>query len=679
MKHTENTLLRKRKLIRPVPYLAAALSLAVATSVMATNIKTTTTTIGDHWTSDAATSAYGKWSVGKPTGRYLTHIDHWNPSSNASISMSSETDPNVAPTFSLDTWTDVTLGSGALDFTKSASVYDVAKSTWSTLEGEDGSAFVDENGHNQPGHTHAPAAYPSIYKGCHWGSCSVGTGAPFPILVSNIATLQSTWSISATGQSATSGVWDAAYDIWFDTNTRGHLPGDPAALAQKPSPVTPQELQYGQPDGAEVMIWMNNRGYNNTPITPAGSLTTTTTINVGGTNMTFDVWVARLGAADAYQWNVISYVAQNKVTSFGNFDANLFVNHAKTLTCATGQACVQDAWWITSIQAGFEVWANGAGLKTTAFDVVPTFKPGANTAVNSGRTNDSGTPLVHWQVPFMINTTGCAGGTATYSIVEAGDSTNNMPIQPPLTGTMTESQPGYYSAFVPQLYPRHGNASVTMTITCPDNTTQPTTIPIYIDPSGIVKNTKGEPIDSATVTLYRMTNGVYTAVPNGSTIMAPYNRRNPDTSGEMGTFGWDVQAGTYKVRAAKAGCYKPGTPGQAYVETGALVVPPAVTNLELVLECPSTGGSNNGVTVQLTVNGQDWQNGYCRNIVLTNTTSQPKTWNVTFPLPFPGNITQTWNINYTKSGNNVTAWGVGWNNVLQPGQVLNQQGFCATK
>jgi hypothetical protein len=528
---------------------------------------------------------------------------------------------------------------------------------------------------------HAPAAYPSIFKGCHWGNCSIATGAPFPILVGNIDKLQSTWTMASTANTpADTGVWDAAYDIWFDTNARGHLPGDPTALAQIATKANPKEVQYGQNDGAEIMIWMNNRGYNNTPITPAGTQQpSAVTINVGGNNMVFDVWIARLGAADAYQWNVISYVAQNKVNTLGNFDANEFVKNAKTLNCPTGLACVSDSWWITSIQAGFEVWAKGVGLKTTAFDVVPTFKPGANTAVNSGRVGDDGRPLVHWQVPFMINTTGCVGGTATYSIVEAGNATNNMPIQTPLTGKMDESQPGYYSAFVPQLYPRHGDAIVTMNVTC-NGVTTPTVINIYIDPSGVVKNTKGEPIDSATVTLYRLNNGVYQAVPNGSTIMAQYNRRNPDTAGEMGTFGWDVQAGTYKVRAEKAGCYKPGTPTQAYIETAALVIPPAVTNLELVLECPAnTGGGGNGVNVQLTVNGTDWQNGYCRNLVLTNTTSKAVTWKVNFNLPFPGNITQGWNLNYSKSGNTVTAQGIGWNNVIQPGQTMKDQGFCATK
>jgi len=655
----------------------------MATSAWATNIKTTTSVKGDNWTADPATSSYGKWNAGNPTGRYLTHIDHWNPSSNGSMSMSSETDPNVTPSFSVDTWSDFANAAGALDFTQSASVYDVARGVWNTLEGEDGGAFTDANGHPQPGHMHAPAAYPSIYKGCHWGDCSVGNGAPFPILVSNIATLQSTWTVASTaGTSADTGVWDVAYDIWFDTNARGLMPGSPQLLAQKPSPVTPQELQYGQPDGAEVMIWMNNKGYNNTPITPAGSLITTVSLNVGGTMRAFDVWVARLGAADAFQWNVISYVAQTRVNTFGNFDANVFVKDAKTRTCLTGSACISDSWWITSIQAGFEVWARGAGLKTTDFSVTPTFVGTNTAAVNSGRVGGDGTtPLVNWVTPFMINTTGCVGGTATYSIVEAGDSTNALPIQPALTGTMTESQPGYYSAFIGQLSPRHGDASVTMTVTC-NGVSTPTVINIYIDPSGIVKNTKGEAIDSATMTLLQLVNGVYTAVPNGSAIMSPYNRRNPDLSGEMGTFGWNVQPGTYKVRAAKAGCHLPGNPNQAFVESSPLVIGPEVTNLNLVLECDSTGGGSNGVNVQLTMNGTDWAHGYCRNVVLTNTTSKPITWKVNFSLPFPNSVIDAnnkWNLNYSQSGNSATAWGVGWNNVIQPGQVLKDQGFCASK
>src|SRR5579872_5065644 len=68
----------------------------------------------------------------------------------------------------------------------------------------------------------APASYPSIYKGCHWGDCT------------NISNVNSSWNISTA-----SGAWDASYDIWFNT-----------------TPTT-----SGQPDGTEIMVWINHSGF----------------------------------------------------------------------------------------------------------------------------------------------------------------------------------------------------------------------------------------------------------------------------------------------------------------------------------------------------------------------------------------------------------------------------------
>jgi hypothetical protein len=41
--------------------------------------------------------------------------------------------------------------------------------------------------------------------------------------------------------------------------------------------------------------------------------------------------------------------------------------------------------------------------------------------------------------------------------------------------------------------------------------------------------------------------------------------------------------GLYRVRAQKAGCHAPGSP-VAYVETATMTIPPAVTDIDLVLE-----------------------------------------------------------------------------------------------
>ena len=58
--------------------------------------------------------------------------------------------------------------------------------------------------------------------------------------------------------------------------------------------------------------------------------------------------------------------------------------------------------------------------------------------------------------------------------------------------------------------------------------------------------------------------GPFTIVPDGSAIMSPMNRVNPDRSEASGHFGWDVIAGFYKVRAEKTGCHAPGDAGPGH-------------------------------------------------------------------------------------------------------------------
>lgn len=110
--------------------------------------------------------------------------------------------------------------------------------------------------------------------------------------------------------------------------------------------------------------------------------------------------------------------------------------------------------------------------------------------------------------------------------------------------------------------------------------------PIYIDPSGYVRTVDGAPLTGATVTLLRAdaAGGPFSVVPDGSAVMSPSNRRNPDASEDDGHFGWDVIAGFYKVRAQKAGCHAPGA-GDPVVETAVMTIPPPVTNLDIRLQC----------------------------------------------------------------------------------------------
>jgi hypothetical protein len=170
-----------------------------------------------------------------------------------------------------------------------------------------------------------PGAYPSIYIGCHWGSCTSNSG--LPVQVSTLSSTRSDWNTTQ----PSSGTYDVAYDIWFNT-----------------TPSTP-----GQPDGAEIMIWINFRG----AIQPFGN-TVATGISIGGA--TYDVWYGRESNGST-SWNVISYVARNTTLSANNLDIKAFT------TDAVGRSYINNSWYLISIEAGFELWQGGAGLATNSF------------------------------------------------------------------------------------------------------------------------------------------------------------------------------------------------------------------------------------------------------------------------------------------------------------------------
>src|SRR5690606_5956509 len=163
----------------------------------------------------------------------------------------------------------------------------------------------------------APAAYPSIFSGCHWTNCS--TGSNMPIQVNQISSATSSISVSYPG----SGTWNAAYDIWLD-----------------PTPRTD-----GQ-NGAELMIWLNRQGSIQPIGSPVGN------VNIAGRN--WEVWYGNTG------WHVISYVSSSPITSL-NFSVLSFINDV------ISRGYINNSWYLTSIQAGFEPWVGGAGLAVNSF------------------------------------------------------------------------------------------------------------------------------------------------------------------------------------------------------------------------------------------------------------------------------------------------------------------------
>jgi hypothetical protein len=192
----------------------------------------------------------------------------------------------------------------------------------------------------------APKSYPSVFNGCHYTNCSPGTNLP-----AQVGTISSAPSSISYGYVA-DAVYNASYDIWLD-----------------PTPRT---------DGVnrtEIMIWFNRVG----PIQPIGSQVGTAT--VGG--RTWAVWTGSNGSND-----VISFVAPSAISSW-SFDVMDFVDE----TVARGMA--QRSWYLTSVQAGFEPWQNGAGLAVNSF----------SSAVNTGGGDPGGPgePTGGCQVAYDTN------------------------------------------------------------------------------------------------------------------------------------------------------------------------------------------------------------------------------------------------------------------------------------
>jgi hypothetical protein len=186
----------------------------------------------------------------------------------------------------------------------------------------DGTSFtVDSSGHANATNG-APASYPSLFKGCHWGLCTSGSG--LPAQVGAMPAVTSDWTTTQPG----SGAYDVAYDLWYDTH-----------------PATSTD-----PDGAEVMIWLNSRG----GVQPAGSRIASG-VQIAGA--TWDVWYSRMS------WNYIAYVRTSGTTSVSGLDLRAFTRDAVT------RGYIQNSWYLIDAEAGFEIWQGGAGLATNAFSV----------------------------------------------------------------------------------------------------------------------------------------------------------------------------------------------------------------------------------------------------------------------------------------------------------------------
>ncbi len=185
-----------------------------------------------------------------------------------------------------------------------------------------------------------------------------------------------------------------------------------------------------------------------------------------------------------------------------------------------------------------------------------------------------GVPVIRARSPVTITKPGCPGGTATIEARQDGTLVYE--------GQAVEGPSGVYSATVPTWEPTVGDVDFRLHVICPDLAHQITdfTAWLWIDPSGWVRTPSGAPITGAIVTLLHADSPLdpFLPVPDGSALMSPSNRQNPDTTDAEGHFGWDVLPGWYRVRAERDGCA---------TESPLLRIPPPVIDLDLRLDCPS--------------------------------------------------------------------------------------------
>lgn len=644
--------------------------------------------------------------IGNAAGNYRYNHNFWNKNIVVQNIHKSMLFTNVNDKNGRFTVSDITSAQNEKDYSLPNSYYPgIRPQSPCTLGSDPEKTGTQDPCHWTPEGNHAPASYPSLYNGCHYDQCTkpamtkegvMRDGGPYPIQVKHITSIPSHWIVDTT-QAKSTAVFDVAYDIWLDRNSPRDASHKVVSTGTPPLPNSPHELY--QNDGLEIMIWINSRGYtqggttNGGIIQPSGKLVTPTPISIPGVVGKWDVWVTNEAQlVNQYAgWYVVSYVRVDGVDDF-EFDSKWFINDAASRDCVNGEKCASPDWWLTSIQAGFEIWADGDGLASNSFTAEPTWLP---SVVQGGRKwkdangvdilkDGKSVPIVFWGESFDV-TASCP----TYNLADSASFTFKS--KDPTTGIennlidvqMKRDITGVFHGTVTAPYPAHEWATITITTTCSGVKTVQPVIDVWIDPAGTVKDTNGNPLVGATVTLYKSNtaNGTFTIVPNGDkVIMSDKNRKNPDATGQYGDFSWDVNAGFYKVRAEAKGCYQPGNPAQTYVESKVYQIPPPALGIELVLECPAkTGPISAGVTTKLTVNGKDWAGGYCRNLEISNTTKNPIKWVVKFDLPKPGKISQTWNLTHSRSGNTITASGAGWNDTIRPGEVLKNQGFCVTK
>lgn len=164
-------------------------------------------------------------------------------------------------------------------------------------------------------------SFPSIYNGCYDGVCSPGT--KLPMRLSAITRARTTANFIPAYQGTT---YDASYHIWLDPTPRN--------------------------DGInrlEIVVRFQLAGAS---LQPVGSKVAAL-VELAG--IRWDVWVGNNGRND-----VLTFTAPRQIVNW-DFDVKTFTNEA------VRRGLAANTWFVTSVQAGFDIWANGANLGVSCF------------------------------------------------------------------------------------------------------------------------------------------------------------------------------------------------------------------------------------------------------------------------------------------------------------------------
>jgi hypothetical protein len=173
-------------------------------------------------------------------------------------------------------------------------------------------------------------AYPEVFYGCVYGACSPGSVLPMAV-----SKLPRSFRFSAYDRLTAKwrkGKFDTGFDIWFSTS----------------------RSTGGQATGAEIMIWLTDRGVRFTP---------EWTVTIDGIRWLAEEW--KTVHPNGLSWPLIIFLRQKPSGYCHRLHLSPFVRFGEQ------RKWIARTDWLESVEHGYEIWQGGSHLATTFFRVIP--------------------------------------------------------------------------------------------------------------------------------------------------------------------------------------------------------------------------------------------------------------------------------------------------------------------